>query len=79
MNKIHLLQDGNLIVIWPHQVLNPTETKQAAMSTNIHIMVHKTTSIKAEKKVESRPRRRNLTNLPNWMTDMTNMMTVKEK
>ena len=71
-----LPQVGNLLVIPWHQTLKPTDTKQAAISTKIHMKRQISTSMKAEKKLGSRPRLRNLTNLANCMTDTTNMITA---
>ena len=73
---LHLLHVGNRRVIPIHQTLNPTDTKQAAVNTNMHIIMHMTQSMKAKKKLGSRPLRKNFKNLENCMTETTNMMTA---
>ena len=73
---LHSLHVGNRRVIPIHQTLNPTDTKQAAVNTNMHIIMHMTQSMKAKKKLGSRPLRKNFKNLENCMTETTNMMTA---
>ena len=75
-NLLNLLHCSNRLVISPHQTPNPRDTNRAAIKTKMHIKMHTRTSMNAEKNVESLPRRKNLTNLPNWMREMTNMMTA---
>ena len=48
---MHSLHVGNRRVIPIHQTLNPTDTKQAAVNTNMHIIMHMTQSMKAKKKL----------------------------
>ena len=73
---LHSLHVGNRRVIPMHQTLNPTDTKHAAVNTNMHIIMHMTQSMKAKKKLGSRPLRKNFKNLENCMTETTNMMTA---
>ncbi len=59
-----------------HHVPKPAVTKMAVIMTNSTITTATRTSRNWVKKVESRPRTKNLAHLQNWTMDMTNMITA---